>query len=173
VLGPHTEGTIPAEAAVFALIVRANDEILLPTSVLLEATAYARGQPFSAVDRITADALAGVFRSLRERSVTRVDRVVAAHSGEGYFGRSFTHAYLREVEIMPEPLEVDIPASSVGDVGAGVGVLALAVAMYRLAADPDKHACGRVLVYSESDSGEVAAAVVQGTPSSWQRQATL
>jgi 3-oxoacyl-[acyl-carrier-protein] synthase-1 len=168
VLGPHVEGTIPGEAAVFALLARA-DGPHLPTSVLLEGEAQGRGTPFLERDRVSGDALAGVFRALREQGTARVDRIVAAHSGEGYFARSFSHAYLREVELMPEPLEMDLIADCVGDVGAASGSLGLAFGMY-LMASPPVGAPGRVLIYSESDGGEIAAAAIAGAPASWQRQ---
>ncbi len=168
VLGPHTEGTIPGEGAVFALLARSDDDLELPVSVLVDAAAQGRGTPFMRLDRIDGDALTSVFRALREGGATRVDRVIAAHSGEGYFGRSFTHAYLREVEMMPEPLVVDVIADWVGDVGAAAGTLGMAFAMYRLATG--QTAAGRALVYSESDGGEVAATIVHGAPRSWQRR---
>jgi 3-oxoacyl-[acyl-carrier-protein] synthase I len=167
ILGPHTEGTIPGEAAVFALLARADDPVVDPsTSVLLEGVAQHRGRPFKQADRVSGDDLAVVFRSFRERGSRRVDRVVAAHSGEGYFGRTFSHAYLREVEVMPEPLEVDLIADCVGDVGAAAGPLGLAFGVYRMVTEP-RGANGRALVYSESDTGELGAAIIDGAPTSW------
>jgi 3-oxoacyl-[acyl-carrier-protein] synthase-1 len=168
VLGPHTEGTIPGEGAVFALVSRADDEVDLPTSVLVAGSAQARGTGFMQLDRVSGDALTSVFRMLREQGAQRVDWIVAAHSGEGYFGRSFSHAYLREVEIMPEPLDVDHTADRAGDVGAAAGMLGVAFAMYRMATRPAK-AQSRALVYSESDTGEIGAVIIQGSPKSWLR----
>ena len=170
VLGPHTEGTIPGEAAVFALLARTDDPAAnAATAVVLEAVAQHRAPvPFTERDRVSGDALATVFPSFRERGSRRVDRVIAAHSGEGYFGRSFAHAYLREVDVMPEPLEVELIADCVGDVGAAAGMLGLAFAMYRMVTDP-RSSHGRALVYSESDTGEVGAAIIDGAPTSWAR----
>lgn len=171
VLGPHTEGTIPGEAAVFALLARSDDPAVDPaTSVRLEGVAQHRGQPFTKADRVSGNDLAVVFKSLRDRGSRRVDRVIAAHSGEGYFGRSFSHAYFREVEVMPEPLEVDLIADCVGDVGAAAGPLGLAFGMYRMVTEPHG-ARGRALVYSESDTGELGAAIIDGVPVSWDRNA--
>jgi 3-oxoacyl-[acyl-carrier-protein] synthase-1 len=167
VLGPHTEGTIPGEAAAFALLALADDPVVDPScSVLLEGVARHKAEPFTTADRVRGDGLASVFRALREGGAQRVDRVVAAHSGEGYFGTSFAHAYLREVDVMPEPLLVDLLADCVGDVGAAAGPLGLAFGMYLLATDP-RSTRGRALVYSESDTGELGAAIIEGTPMSW------
>jgi 3-oxoacyl-[acyl-carrier-protein] synthase-1 len=172
VLGPHTEGMIPGEAAVFALLARADDPVADPASgVLLEAVAQHRAAvPFTQRDRVSGDDLATVFRAFRERGSERVERVIAAHSGEGYFGRTFLHASLREAEMMPEPLEVDLIADCVGDVGAAAGPLGLAFAMYRMATQP-RNTRERALVYSESDTGEIGAAIIDGAPTSWQRAA--
>jgi 3-oxoacyl-[acyl-carrier-protein] synthase I len=169
VLGPHTEGTIPGEAAVFALLAKTEDPAVDPaTSVLLEAVAQHRGQPFTRAERVSGDDLAVVFKSFRDGGSQRVDRVIAAHSGEGYFGRSFSHAYLREVDVMPEPLEVELIADCTGDVGAAAGPLGLAFAMYRMVNAP-REGRGRALVYSESDTGELGAAIIDGAPTSWDR----
>ena len=171
VLGAHSEGTIPGEAAVFALLARSDDTAAVqPTMVGLEAVALHRAAvPFGERDRVTGDDLATVFRALRERGCQRVERVTAAHSGEGYFGRSFSHAYLREVDIMPEPLEVDLIADCAGDVGAAAGLLGLAFATYRMVTEP-RSGRGRALVYSESDTGELGAAIIDGSPTGWARE---
>jgi 3-oxoacyl-[acyl-carrier-protein] synthase I len=126
--------------------------------------------PFTDRDRVSGDDLATVFRTLREAGAQRVERVIAAHSGEGYFGHSFAHAYLREVEVMPEPLEVELIADCVGDVGAAAGALGLAFARYRMATQP-RAPRERALVYSESDAGLLGAAIIDGAPTSWERGA--
>ena len=173
ILGPHTEGTIPGEGAVFALLARTDDAAVDPSSsVILENIAQHRGQAFTKADRVSADDLATVFRSFRKSGVRRVDRVIAAHSGEGYFGASFSHAYLREVEVMPEPLQVKLIADCVGDVGAAAGPLGLAFGMYLMTTSPS-NARGRALIYSESDTGEVGAAIIDGAPTNWDRTASL
>ncbi len=168
VLGPHTEGTIPGEAAAFALLARTDDPAAdQTTAVVLEAIGLQRSPvPFTERDRVSGEGLAAVLASLRERGSHSVHRVIAAHSGEGYFGRSFAYAYLREVDVMPEPLDLELIADCVGDVGAAAGILGLAFARYRMVTDP-RTSRGRALVYSESDTGEVGAAIIHGVPTSW------
>jgi 3-oxoacyl-[acyl-carrier-protein] synthase I len=170
VIGPFTEGTIPGEAAAFALLGRADDPVVDAATVVdLESVAVTRGQvPFSEAQMVTADGLTAAFRTFREQGTSRVHRIVAAHSGEGYFGRSFAHAYLREVEIMPEPLTVELTADRVGDVGAAAGVLGLAFCAYWMA-DDRRPGRSRALTYSESDTGEIGAAILDGAPLAWQR----
>lgn len=173
-LGPYTEGTIPGEAAGFALLARTDDPIVdVSTSLRIEAIAQERATvPFTQVEQVSGDALAAAFRSLREGGATRVHRVIAAHSGEGYFGRSFAHAYLREADVMPEPLEVSLIADTVGDVGAAAGILGMAFSMYLMVKDARGDE-SRALIYSESDTGETGAAIIEGRPTSWQRDVAI
>jgi 3-oxoacyl-[acyl-carrier-protein] synthase I len=170
VLSPLTEGMIPGEAAAFALLARADDPLVdAATSVRLEAVALERAAtPFVEAQTVSGDALAAVFRALREGGARPVHRVIAAHSGEGYFGRSFAQAYLREVEVMPEPLDVELIADRVGDVGAAAGILGLAFSVYLMVED-GRDGAGRALAYSESDTGQVGAAILEGAPISWRR----
>jgi hypothetical protein len=174
VLSPLTEGMVPGEAAAFALLARTDDPIVDPaTAVRLESVALERGATsFLQARVVSSDALAASFRTLRSGGSRRVHRVIGAHSGEGYFGRSFAHAYLRQLEVMPEPLDVELIADRVGDVGAAAGILGLAFGVYLMAED-GRDEGGRALVYSESDTGEVGAAIVDGMPRSWHRPATL
>jgi 3-oxoacyl-[acyl-carrier-protein] synthase-1 len=172
VLGPHTEGTIPGEAAAFALLARADDPLAgASTAVRLETVALQRAKvPFAEAEQISSDALTATFRTLREGGSGRVDRIIAAHSGEGYFGRSFAHAYLRETDVMPEPLEVELIADRVGDTGAAAGILGMAFGAYLMVKDA-RPGGSRVLVYSESDTGEIGAAILEGAPVHWRRNA--
>lgn len=174
VLSPVTEGTIPGEAAAFALLARTDDPIVDPTTcVRIEAVALQHAAtPFTQAEVVSGDALAAAFSTLRTGGASRVHRVIAAHSGEGYFGRSFAHAYLREVEMMPEPLTVELIADCVGDVGAAAGILGLAFSVYLMVED-GRDGEGRALAYSESDTGEVGAAILEGVPTSWQRAAAV
>jgi 3-oxoacyl-[acyl-carrier-protein] synthase-1 len=170
VLSPLTEGTIPGEAAAAALLAQTRDAIVdRATSVEAEAVVIDRAAlPVIRADSVSGDALATLFRRLRSAGASQVHRVIAAHSGEGYFGRSFSHAYLREVELMPEPLTVELIADRVGDVGAAAGILGLAFGTYLIVEDGVDGA-RRALVYSESDTGEIGAAIVAGAPTSWRR----
>lgn len=164
VLSPYSEGTVPGEAAVFALLARSEDPVVSPEkSLRLDAVVVDRAQtPFTNAEVISADALTHIFRRLRIGGAKRVGRVIGAHSGEGYFAREFAHAYLREVEIMPEPLSYQIIADSVGDVGAAAGMVGLAFGADQMTENASDSA-DRVLVYSESDMGEVGAAILEGT----------
>jgi hypothetical protein len=69
---------------------------------------------------------------------------------------------------MPEPLTLEQIADRVGDVGAAAGILGLAFGAYLMVHDR-RDGESRALAYSESDTGEVGAAILNGMPTSWQR----
>lgn len=179
-LEPFTEGTIPGEAAAFLVLLHPDDPALDPSQALwIETVAVARGRAFTDATAVDAKALTHVLHHAQlnsasdlGKSSSRVHRVIAAHSGEGYFARSFSMAYLRAAHLMPEPLVVTLTADRVGDVGAAAGPLGLAFAAYWMAKEcRDQKGTRRTLVYSESDGGEVGAAILCGQPRSWQRVA--
>jgi len=181
VLEPFTEGTIPGEAASFVALLQPDDAAVDPDHALwLDGVAVARGSGFEAAERVEAEGLTRVLHRLAKTAgeadaeadgeARRVHRVVAAHSGEGYFGRSFSLACLRAVDLMPEPLEVTLTADRVGDVGAASGALGMAFAAYLMVRElQSRPGPRRALVYTESDGGEVGAAVLHGRPRTWKR----
>ena len=170
VLSPFTEGTIPGEACALALLANSEDSAVDPSAaVRLEALAVERElTPFLQARVVSSEALTTIFRSLRKSGAKRVHRIIGAHSGEGYFGRSFAHAYLREVELMPEPLVVELISDRVGDTGAAAGLVGVAFAAYLMAQD-GRDGLSRALIFSESDTGEVGAAIIEGASTSWQQ----
>lgn len=170
-LGPGTEGTIPGEAAGFVVLARGDQPAAaLPTAIALADVTLGRAEvPFLQADRVHAGGLAATFGQLREKGAARVDRVIAAHSGEGYFARAFSHAYLRQVELMPEPLDLVLTADRVGDVGAAAPLIGIAFATWLMARGGAGAAAPRILLYTESDTGEIGAAIVEGRPQAWWR----
>lgn len=170
VLGPHTEGAIPGEAAAFVILARSDDPLVDATAAIrLEHVIQHRAaDPWIVMKTVDSDDLTHVFRLLRERGVQRVNHVVAAHSGEGYFGRTFAQAYLREPDVFPEPLDVELTADRLGDVGAAAVILGLAFGSF-LMAQSGKGARRSAMVYSESDTGEIGAAIIAGAPTTWRR----
>ena len=104
--------------------------------------------------------LSAVFRSLRARVPFRVDEVVAGVTGQVYYGREFSHAYLRNDALMPEPLVCRPLGDVLGDVGAAAGAIALVRAVSRLKTFGSTAGCEHVLAYASSDGGRVGGCVV-------------
>jgi hypothetical protein len=106
-----------------------------------------------------AQGLGQAFRALRERatSAVRAGSVVGFESGELFFTRAFTTGYLRNAELMPEPLEHELIATYVGDTGAAAGGLALVRAEGLMTGGEGDDRS--VLLYGHADDGRCAAAM--------------
>lgn len=153
----NLDGIIPGEGAACLLLCRPGTAARRPVLAQLLATAVAR-EPLpllGASDRISsAQGLSEVFRKLRTAVEGRVDQVFAGTTGQIYFGREFSHAYLKNEALMPEPLRVDLLGSALGDVGAAAGAICIAQAVAGLLDHQT------TLAYSSSDNGLVGACVL-------------
>jgi 3-oxoacyl-[acyl-carrier-protein] synthase I len=160
------DGIIPGEGAAFVLLGHPSAVARQHTLALVRGNAVAREpRPFSAAEPIvsTSAGLTSVFRTLLAAVGERVDEVFAATTGEGYFGREFAHAYLRNAALMPEPLRHTPLSSALGDAGAAAGAIALVQAIARLGphGPGNRAGPGRLcLAYGSSDGGLVGGCVV-------------
>lgn len=162
----NIDGIIPGEGAAFALLTHPTARSRRPPLALVHAVAVAREpQPLIAASSTISGAtgLSAVFRTLAAGFSERVDEVFAATSGEGYFGREFTHAYLRNAALMPEPLRHKPLSGMLGDVGAAAGAIALVQGIARLGprGPGNRGLPARLcLAYGSSDKGLVGGCVV-------------
>ncbi|HYO68950.1 MAG TPA: beta-ketoacyl synthase N-terminal-like domain-containing protein [Archangium sp.] len=162
------DGIIPGEGAGFLLLTTSRVLVRrgLASRAWVLAGALAREpRPFLLGRPSQADGLTEAFRQLRQHPVAgtrRVDHVLSGQTGERFWAREFTHAYLRNVALMPEPLTVSLIAESLGDAGAASAVIQLGYALYLL--QKQERVLGRApraLVYGCSDGGDVGACVVE------------
>lgn len=157
-LGPsNLDGRIPGEGAACVLLCHPSTVLRRQALAQIVAAAVAREPlPFVAAgDRISpAEGLSTVFGALRSHVDGRVDQVFAATTGQIYFGREFTHAYLKHEALMPEPLRCEQLSHALGDVGAAAGAISLVQAVASLSTQRT------VLAYASSDSGLVGGCVV-------------
>jgi hypothetical protein len=160
------DGTIPGEAAVVTLVASPRSKLATEHAQFL-VTAPAFGVDAFETIRQSPQATQGLgraFRALREHRVagaTRSATVIGFETGELFFTRTFTTGYLRNAELMPEPLQHELIASNLGDTGAAAAGMALVRAdwmMRRLEGDREP----RVLVYGHADDGRCAATIVVG-----------
>ncbi|MCX4240340.1 beta-ketoacyl synthase N-terminal-like domain-containing protein [Paraliomyxa miuraensis] len=158
------DGIVPGEGAAF--LVLAHPRVLAAESTLatLHAVAVAE-EPRPVLDPRPrqAEGLTSVFLQLREQLGTRVDEVISAQTGQGFYGRQLAHAHLRNTTLMPDPLELCELGPRLGDVGAAAGSIALACAVGRMRppifvnrAQPPRSA----LAYGMSEHGAVGGCVV-------------
>jgi 3-oxoacyl-[acyl-carrier-protein] synthase-1 len=105
-----------------------------------------------------AEGLTGLFARLREAHLGwRADVVYSCQPSENFWGREFTMAYLRNPELIPEPLRVEQLCDELGDCGAAMPALQLAFAGHRFSRG---EALARALIYGESDDGALGACLV-------------
>lgn len=167
VLGPaNPDGVCPGEAAACVVLghPKAVPSHKSMAMVTLPATAI---EPISfrrADGRVSnAQGLGQVFRNLLARVGERVDEVFAGTTTEGFFGREFSHAYLRAPLLMPEPLRIQNVGQALGDVGAASGAVALVQAIASLERPSSARSTDgnrSALAYASHDSGHVGGCVV-------------
>lgn len=158
----NCDGRLPGEAAAFVLLGRPGS---LPRASALgrvQAVACSREPlPFAGESASEAAGLTRVLSTLRGQWPDRVDEVVAAQSNERFFATELATAYLRNVELMPEPLRVRSLADVLGDCGASAFPLGLAWALSAFDSRPRwREPLASALVVSSSDTGAVGGALV-------------
>jgi hypothetical protein len=164
-LSSEDDGTIPGEAAVVALVAPLQSPLAVNAHFSIARPAFA-DDDFETLRRspVATDGLGRAFRALREHPVAgaaRPARVIAFETGEGFFTRAFVTGYLRNAELMPEPLVHELIASNVGDTGAAAAGMALVRAESIMRRMPGEEP-PRVLIYGHADNGRCAAAMAIG-----------
>ncbi len=166
-----TEGYLASEGAGFLLVTRqvpSRQTLAQPFSIVahshdLEPRCFAQREPSDAT---------GLTRALRRLrigppAISRVERALSCQWDAGYWGRELVFAYLRNAELFPEPLRVDLIAELLGNPGAAAPMLLLGHAL-ELALRSAKQAQQqtRVLVYGCAETGPLGACVVEAGPQS-------
>ncbi len=152
-------GRVPAEGAAFALLSRTRALTKRGPLARLEACTVGRDpHPRTSDQPNTGLGLTGVFRALRRSFPSRVDEIYSAQTGELYYGREFSYAYLRNTALMPEPLRLAELGNTLGDAGAAAAPMATICALsslHRARAPRDT-----ALAYASSESGLTGACIV-------------
>jgi 3-oxoacyl-[acyl-carrier-protein] synthase I len=176
VLGVSSDGTIPGEAAAFALL--ASPRSARRHESVGEVLCAASGREvhhFGQSEPNTADALTRALREVREHPAARgvrSDLLYTCETGERFWAEEFTLAYFRNTSIMPEPFARTMAAECFGDTGAASGAVLFGVGMLELARPPreDELAGARsLLLCGSSDQGQVGACLLRGRAAVAQR----
>ncbi len=163
VLGERNPGgRIPGEAACFVLLARPE----VPRQIHARPWAWLRAcstgverRSFMQPRSTLGEGLTSSFAQLREAHLGwRADVVYSCQPSENYWGREFTMAYLRNPELIPEPLRVEPLCDELGDCGAATPGLQLAFAGLRFSRGD---ALARALIYGESDDGALGACLIE------------
>lgn len=169
-LGPNTrDGILPGEGAGFFLLASpvprgqragAAQGCIVACSLSREPNAFLQRRPN------LAEGLTETFRQLRQHPAAgtrRVDHLMSCQTGETFWTQEFSCAYLRNAQLMPEPLTMSVVAESLGDVGAAAGAIQLGSALYRLKKLEQAHGTtARVLIYGCADAGQTGACIIEG-----------
>lgn len=151
----NLDGILPGEGAAFLLLARPGPPRRALAHILTTAIADEPIPFVRAGDRLSAsDGLTEAFKKLRDGHPDRVAELFAGTTGEAYFGRELSHAYLRNVALMPEPMRCTSTYAALGDTGAAAGAIALVQAIASLTANRT------ALAYASSDTGPVGAALL-------------
>lgn len=166
----NMDGRIATEAAGFFLVRVPRDRSQHRS--LASVLKLEEGQDpvsYSQVQAGTAHAeargLTRIFHRLHQTFPARVDGVFSAQPGEGFWGREFSYAYLRNADFMPEPLRMESVGTYLGDSGAAAGAVALlrAVASFYPPKWSHQNALASALVYGVADNGALGACLI-GSP---------
>ncbi|MCY1080183.1 3-oxoacyl-ACP synthase [Archangium lansingense] len=166
--GPNRDGIIPGEGAGFVLLARAGGLETRATEArgLVLGCALARDERhFLQSQPPLGHGLTEAFRRLRAHPVAgtrRADFFLSCQPTEAFWGREFTHAYLRNASLLPEPLAGEVIAGSLGDPGAAAGVIQVGMALHaRGGWGEARPGPWRTLVYGSSDGGHIGACMVE------------
>jgi len=166
-LTDQDDGTIPGEGAVAILITPVQSPLARQHARFVITAPAFGADDFEKLRQApqATDGLARSFRAIREHPVAgahRATAVVTFATGELFFTRAFATGYLRNAELMPEPLQHDGIASNVGDTGAAAAGMAL-VRADGLMRQPESGDAHRILIYGHADDGRCAATMLIGT----------
>lgn len=165
--GELSDGFVPGEGAAFLLLAPAARGRRHGNAPLARVAGVGRGHEAGHLyssEPHRGDGLASAFRTALEGAAevapsAKVGCVYAGLNGESYWGKEWGVAQIRCADRLAEPLRIEHPADCCGDPGAALGPLMLGLAALDLARGRIDGTC---LVWTASDRGERAAAVLAG-----------
>ncbi|MBI5069875.1 MAG: hypothetical protein HZB56_16705 [Deltaproteobacteria bacterium] len=160
--GASPDGFIPGEGAAFLLLGPAGaarrDKVPPLAAVLGVAAGVEKGHRYSE-EPYLGEGLAGVFQLLfaAQPAEPRVGCVYAGLNGESLGAKEWGVALLRSADRFADDFAVEHPADRLGDAGAALGPIMLALAALGIQAGQHPPRC---LVWSTSDREPRAAALL-------------
>ena len=158
----NPQGRIPGEAAAFLMLARPEVPRQIearPWAWLSAAAVGSEPRHFLQGTSTLAEGLTALFGLMRQaRAGWRADVVYSSQPSENHWSRAFTMAYLRNPELMPEPMKFEQLCDELGDCGAAAPALQLAFAGLRFSRGD---AIARALIFGESDDGQLGACMVE------------
>ncbi|NVB41074.1 hypothetical protein G6O69_24760 [Pseudenhygromyxa sp. WMMC2535] len=154
VLLSRNRGLLPPPAQPFSIVAHTHDQ---------EARSFAQREPSQAIG------LTRAFKRVRESPGVRgrTDLALSCQSDAPYWGRELVSAYLRNAELLPEPLRVDSIAETLGNPGAAGPLLQLGRALdFGATTAWANQRPASILLYGCAEAGALGACVVEAAPDS-------
>lgn len=158
-----SDGFVPGEGAAF--IVLAPSRAGSPSSGNARVVATGQGiEPGHLYSEAPyhGEGLAAAIRAVFDASppevaAHRTATVYAGFNGESHWAKEWGVSHIRNAERFAESLNIEHPVDCMGDPGAALGLIMLALSTFRLRRESDESSA---LIWCSSDRGERAAALV-------------
>jgi 3-oxoacyl-[acyl-carrier-protein] synthase-1 len=166
-LGPtNRDGRVLGEGAAALLVEHASRSTwksrlaaLMSVEEIRGADSFERvcmGQPVN-----LAESLTQLFSRMSAVLPERTDLIVSGQPSESHWAREFSYAYLRNVELMPEPLRLVQTGVEIGDAGAAAGAIAIVRGLSEFEPSTWRTVPATVLAYAISDDGHAGATLLR------------
>jgi 3-oxoacyl-[acyl-carrier-protein] synthase-1 len=161
--GAPSDGFVPGEGAAFLLLSPAVGDTAAPPVVRVDGIGRGResGHLYSR-EPYRGEGLTAAFRALfdglpRQAAARRVALVYTGFNGESFWAKEWGVARIRFAEHFSESARIEHPADCMGDPGAAMGLVNLAIAATALARGVRDGPC---LVWASADHEQRAAVLV-------------
>jgi 3-oxoacyl-[acyl-carrier-protein] synthase-1 len=165
-LGPsNRDGRVLGEGAAALLVEHANPSTrksrlaaLISVEETRGADSFERvrtGQPVN-----LAESLTQLFSRMSTVLPERTDLIVSGQPSESHWARELSYAYLRNVELMPEPMRLVQTGVEIGDAGAAAGAIAIVRGLSEFEPSAWRTVPATVLAYAIADDGHAGAALL-------------
>lgn len=165
----NVQGMIPGEGAGFVLVSTSTGSPsgqpwprLRAVATGSEAVPFVRSRERPSLS-MGLTAVMSALRSDLRADPLRPERVLSCQTDASFWGTELVRAYLRNVDVFPEPLRIDLLSEALGDAGAAAAVIQLAVALHAApdVGDGPSEDRRRALVYGCADTGPVGACCIE------------
>lgn len=159
----NPDGLIASEGAGFVLLATEEGAAALnaqPMGWVLDCVTGKEPNHFRQQNPTLGQGLTEVFRALRQGSTvgSRADWLLSCQPCESYWTKEFMMAYLRNAQIMPEPMRMEVLGQVLGDCGAAAGAIQLGMGLHHLT---ELRRPGRAILFGSADHGQSGACFIE------------
>jgi 3-oxoacyl-[acyl-carrier-protein] synthase-1 len=161
--GVLSDGFVPGEGAAFVLVAAAGTARRQRRQPLALITGVGRGHEPGHIyshEPHRGEGLNSAFRALFDAVPDPADRVGCVYvslNGESFWAKEWGVASIRSADRLSDPLRIEHPVDCMGDPGAALGLIMLALATHELSRGSGQSPC---LVCAASDGAERVAVLL-------------